>query len=479
MALHPLRLVVAYSLLWSCGIHQVVSAQPPEPVRLTLSDRLTTDDIVDEQQAYSDKANKPKKSETPSNDQLIKRIESLEADCKKAKEEAEAAKNKSRASPTFKLGGQIVMDSLWFSQSPTSRAALGDVQDSFDFRRARLYAQGEYEKFNYATGFDFAQGTATNGRPAFLDNIGLREVPVVQNLRVGHFFEPFTLERSSSNRNSMFMERSLADAFAPARNLGVMVFGENETQSVFWALGSFRSDTDNFGDDAGDQEGQSVDARLVYRPYYDEACEGRHMLHLGGAYVYRYAADHVTQYRSRPEAFGNSDALNPATPFFVDTGSIASSQSQLVGAELLLVHGPFSVQSEMVYAPVSTDIGGSANFSGGYVATSFFLTGEHRRYTRSSATLDRVIPNHNFSPGWFLDRAEAGSGAWELAARLSFIDLNAGPIQGGQLEDTTFGLNWYLTPYHRFKANYILADLERSQQVTQTHIFGLRFDTDF
>lgn len=468
--------VVACFLLAFCSLSPGLLAQ--EQGQEVAADSISFS-LSDEPDEANDSKSEKKKSAESSNEQLIKRIESLEADRKKAKEEAEEAKKKVKATPTFKLGGQMVMDSLWFSQSPASRSAVGDVQDSFDFRRARLYGQGEYEKFNYATGFDFAQGSGNNGRPSFLDNyIGLREVPVVQNLRVGHFFEPFTLERSSSNRNSTFMERSLADAFAPARNLGVMIFGENETQSIYWALGSFRSDTDNFGDDAGDQEGQSVDARLVYRPYYDDASEGRYMLHLGGAYIYRNAADHVTQYRSRPEAFGNSDALNPATPFFVDTGSIQSSHSQLAGAEFFMVHGPLCVQSEIVYAPVATDFG-PTNFTGGYVATSFFLTGEHRRYNRSSATLDRVVPTRNFSPGWLLGRAESGSGAWEIAARLSFIDLNDGPIAGGELEDFTAGLNWYLTPYHRFKANYILADLERAQQITQTHIFGLRFDTDF
>ena len=460
-------------LAWNVGPLGVAQeATVEEPITVSYSDLSLMDDTPQST------------AEDASNSALIKRIEALEADSRKAREAAKdkAAKDAAKAAstPTFKLGGQIVMDSLWFSQSSASRNVVGDVQDSFDFRRARLYAQGEYEKFNYATGFDFAQGTATNGRPTFLDNfIGMRELPVIQNLRVGHFFEPFMLERSSSNRNSTFMERSLADAFAPSRNLGVMIFGENESRTVNWMVGSFRSDTDNFGDDSGDQEGQSVDTRFVYRPYYDELNDGRQMLHLGAAYVFRGAADHTTQYRSRPEAFGNADVANPATPFFVDTGTISSTHSQLAGAELFLVHGPFALQSEFVFAPVATDSGQSFNFYGGYVNTSCFLTGEHRRYNRTTATLDRVVPNKNFAPGWLLGNASDSCGAWEIAARFSFIDLTDGLVEGGELEDFTFGLNWYLTPYHRFKSNYIHANLDRSQQVTQTHIFGLRFDTDF
>ncbi|MGN6134016.1 MAG: OprO/OprP family phosphate-selective porin, partial [Aureliella sp.] len=369
---------------------------------------------------------------------------------------------------------------LWFSQSPASRAAIGDVQDAFDFRRARLYAQGEYESFNYATGFDFAQGTPTNGRPTFLDNyVGVTDLPLVQNLRVGHFFEPFSLERSSSNRWSTFLERSLPDAFAPARNLGAMLFGTSQDQSLYWAVGTFRGDTDNFGDDAGDQTGQTVDTRLVFRPYYDEASNGRYYMHLGGAYSFRDAADGEARYRSRPEAFGNSDSNNATTPYFVDTGTLAATSSQLFGQEFLWVHGPLSLQSEYVFAPVNQTAGPVANFQGGYVTTSFFLTGEHRPYNRATATTDRVRPNHNFSPLAIGDRCNPGIGAWEIAARLSFIDLDDANVRGGVLRDTTFGTNWYLSPYHRIKMNYIVADLHRDLLHTHTHIFGLRFDTDF
>lgn len=395
-----------------------------------------------------------------------KRLSKIEEEWNAYKKKQEQAEEKRKSAPTMKIGGQIIVDSLWFSQSPANRAQVGDVQDALDFRRARLYANGEaYEIFNYAIGFDFAQGVATNGRPAFLDNyIGISKLPIVGNLRIGHFFEPFTLERSSSNRNATFMERSLADAFAPARNVGVMIFNENESQSLYWALGTFRADSDNFGDDAGDQEGQAVDGRIAYRPYYDEESGGRYYMHLGGAYSYRHASDGGLQYRSRPEAFGNSDASNPATPYIVDTGNIAAQYAQLFGAEFLWVNGPLSVQSEYVLAPVNRTSGPDALFQGGYLNVSYFLTGEHRPYNRELAVMDRV------QTGW---------GAWEVAGRISYIDLTSQGINGGRMQDGTFGLNWYLSPYHRFKFNYILSHLDNDSTQSYASIFGLRFDTDF
>lgn len=410
------------------------------------------------------------------------RLSKIEEEWNAYKKKQQQAEEKRKSTPTMKIGGQIIVDSLWFSQSPANRAQVGDVQDALDFRRARLYATGEaYEIFNYAIGFDFAQGVATNGRPAFLDNyIGISKLPVFGNLRIGHFFEPFTLERSSSNRNATFMERSLADAFAPARNVGVMIFNQNESQSLYWALGTFRADSDNFGDDAGDQEGQAVDGRIAYRPYYDEESGGRYYMHLGGAYSYRHASDGGLQYRSRPEAFGNSDASNPATPYFVDTGNIAAQYAQLFGAEFLWVNGPLSVQSEYVLAPVNRTLGPDALFQGGYLNVSYFLTGEHRPYNRELAVMDRVMPFGNF----FRVRSEDGSvqtgwGAWEVAGRISYIDLTSQGINGGRMQDGTFGLNWYLSPYHRFKFNYILSHLDNDATQSYASIFGLRFDTDF
>jgi hypothetical protein len=52
-----------------------------------------------------------------------------------------------------------------------------------------------------------------------------------------------------------------------------------------------------------------------------------------------------------------------------------------------------------------------------------------------------------------------GSDAWEVALRWSYLDLNDGAIQGGYLDDTTVGLNWYLHAYMRMMFNYIYADL--------------------
>jgi phosphate-selective porin OprO/OprP len=411
------------------------------------------------------------------------RIEQLERRLQAEDDDEQAAKLQTSGPPTFKMGGQVIVDSLYYAQSTRNRTTVGNAQDSLDFRRARLYAQGEaYEVFNYAIGFDFAQGTADNGRPVFIDNyIGMQKLPLVNNLRVGHFFEPFTLDRTSSNRNVSFMERALTDAFAPARNTGVMIFDQSEDQSTYWAIGAFRGGTDNNGDDAGDQEGEALTMRGVYRPYYDEPSGGRYYMHLGLGYSYRNASDHTFQYRSRPEAFGHGDENSVSTPFFVDTGVMNSHYGQLFGTEFAWCSGPWLVQSESVAATVNRIGGGDALFYGSYAFVGYMLTGEHRPYNRALAIMDRVIPYENV----FRLRSGAGPiitgrGAWEVLARLSYLDLNDQDVQGGVLTDLTLGINWYLTPYNRMKFNYILSQLRGVPEGTSyASIFGLRCDMDF
>ena len=78
-------------------------------------------------------------------------------------------------------------------------------------------------------------------------------VPAIGRVRVGHFFEPFSLERNTSNRFMTFLERSLLDeAFVPARNLGLLLNRANAAETLTWAVGGFRTDSDNYGDSVGD-----------------------------------------------------------------------------------------------------------------------------------------------------------------------------------------------------------------------------------
>jgi phosphate-selective porin OprO/OprP len=73
------------------------------------------------------------------------------------------------------------------------------------------------------------------------------------------------------------------------------------------------------------------------------------------------------------------------------------------------------------------------------------------------------------------------SGAWEIALRLSHLDLNDGAISGGKEDNTTVGVNWYLNADTRLMVNYVSADLEERTGYDDgsVSIFETRFQIDF
>jgi phosphate-selective porin OprO and OprP len=84
----------------------------------------------------------------------------------------------------------------------------------------------------------------------------------------------------------------------------------------------------------------------------------------------------------------------------------------------------------------------------------YFLTGENRNYNRERANWERVVPYEDWvrMPGEY-GRA-CGRGAWQVGVRYSYVDLNCDKVYGGQENEVTFGLNWFLNPNLKFQWNY-------------------------
>jgi phosphate-selective porin OprO and OprP len=395
-----------------------------------------------------------------------------------------ALEDSPRAKPSINVTGQLQIDSVTFNQSDVNKEAVGELENATGFRRARLGAFGElFETTEYRIEFDFAG----NGRPRFLDNwIAIKDVPYLKNMIVGHFFEPFSLERYTPNRFITFLERSSVDVFAPARNTGMMIFGHNYDENVIWAFGVFRTNSDTFGDSVNDSSDYAGTGHLTWLPYYDDESNGRELLHLGASFSMRYAGDKVVRFRKRPEndlqAFEKRDF-----PVFADTGDIAADSFMLMGVEAAWVHGPFSLQSEAVATRVNRLDGPNPMFVGYYAMGSYFLTGENRSYARTTilgrfreGIFQRITPNTNAFKGNVDQGMPAGIGAWELAARWQYIDLNSQDIQGNRLGTLTLGVNWYLNPNTRVQFNY-LRPLLKSADTGRSHadIVGVRFGFEF
>ena len=146
----------------------------------------------------------------------------------------------------------------------------------------------------------------------------------------------------------------------------------------------------------------------------------------------------------------------------IDTGSITCNQEWLLGLEELYIRGPFSLQAEYGWnflnnAQVTT---GAAKpimdyvFNGGYLQVAYTLTGENRAYDKKFGTLSRYYFGSQgpYENAFLVRDADGclcgGRGAWEVAYRYSYADLNAGPlssgyVHGGIMQGHSFALNWY------------------------------------
>lgn len=378
--------------------------------------------------------------------------------------------------PTVKLGGFFQADAVWFYQSQGNIEAVGDVQDGVDFRRARLNAHGEaWENVSYMLEMDFA----FFGRPSFMDvYLDVHDVAILGNVRVGQWRQPFCMDAMTSVKELTFLERALPFAFAPFRQTGIGFYQNSDDETLTWAASAFRFPADFYGGNTGDSGGYGMATRTTWAPWIDEAAG--EVLHFGGAFSFIDPSTNSVQYRSQPEiavSYTGGAALpggvSPTVPFFVDTGPISTDNVALFCGELAASRGSAYFQSEILYVQVNQQAAPTTSFSGGYAQVGYFLTGESRPYNRTNGVFGRVKP---WAP---YDRC-GGAGAWEVAGRWSYLDLDDANIHGGKLNDVTAGLNWYLNPYTKFQFNYIWSRLDSPIVPTSdANVFALRAQVDF
>jgi phosphate-selective porin OprO/OprP len=224
----------------------------------------------------------------------------------------------------------------------------------------------------------------------------------------------------------------------------------------------------------------SAEERMQYlvRGTFIPINDDRRKLHLGLWARYRdSASDGAFTYETR--------ANTALAPRFSSTGAIGDSDT-LIGAELMGIFGPFSLQAE--YANINVEVrpnlvpatAQDGNIQVGYVYASWWPTGEIRNYdiTRGEFGRPRILSPIT-SGGW---------GGVELAARYDFADLS--DIQGtnvaltpfaGEFRAFTFGANYYPTGYVRVMANYTHAEHDNATAANSSSedIFQMRGQLDF
>lgn len=362
-----------------------------------------------------------------------------------------------------RIGGRIMFDQSFGTIDDALRPTIGVMEDGTEFRRARLFTEGALYDIGYKFQVDFT------GSPDIKSMYLQFPSPVPNsNIKVGKFKEDLSLAEQTSSKYITFMARPILTEFAGGREVGLQLGGNADGGDLTYGIGAYRDKVDDgLGTSRGDGDYKGT-GRVTYVPWSTD--ENQKLVHVGasGSVASLDPTDPSTE-AHEPEVH--------LAPDFVQAVSLNAEQTTRFGFESALVYNAFSVQAEYLQKGYRQDTGGSdPTFDAWYVSGSYFLTGEHRPY--GGGAFGRVSPNENVRAG-----DDGGLGAWEVAARYSTMSLIDSGIVGGEVDNVTLGVNWYLNPSVRIMANYVLADVEDPAGNTGTdgraHFFSTRVQLDF
>ena len=336
---------------------------------------------------------------------------------------------------------------------------------------------------NYKIELELAGGNESEFRDIY---IGWTDLPFLKTLLLGNQKRPYGLDHLNSSRYNVFIERPLVIEAnnQDARRLGLASYGYSDNLRWNWRYGVWnQQNIQSLGNYVSDHLQLELAGRLASTVWYDEVSGGRGYMHMAISGVHADTAQdesNEARFRTRPEARSSNR--------WIDTRQIdGADYYNLIGLESVINVGALQFVGEYQSVWVNRDLGGAdTNFNGGYVYASYFLTGEHMPWDRTSGTLARIVPFQNF---WVVDRCdgcrEAGWGAWQIAARYSKADYSDQDIFGGVGESFTFGLNWYWNSNAKMQFNYINGTI--SDRTVGSHenvfgdydIYGVRWMVDF
>ena len=359
---------------------------------------------------------------------------------------------------SLRVGGRFFLDLAVYIEDQNN---LGD--SGLGARTILVEMNGQLNKnWPYRLSWGgFTEGGKVNSSGVQLDDAFIRYLGfdhVV--LTAGQHTEPFSLEQQTSSLNTTFLERALPNAFVPGTTVGISAAfgGEN-----WFASGGFFSEQISDYKDQGSQ-GYGVTGYLSTSPWRID----QGVVHFGSSWSYRVVTDEKDIFfRYRPES-GLTEVR------YVNTGIILGAESiRRLGVDIVTIFGPWSFQGEYIYTDVERNLGfQNVDFDGWYAFLSWFVTGESRKY-RENGVIGAVTPNHSY-------------GAWEIALRVSGIDLNDADISGGEEQNLTFGVNWYIHQQMRvmFNYSYVMTDANANGNGTVSgndnpHIIQMRFQANF
>jgi phosphate-selective porin OprO/OprP len=347
----------------------------------------------------------------------------------------------------------------------------GNLSSGVNARRARIGVTGKAAgDWNYTFVYDAgnsSDATARGIEAAQISYTGFKDLAI----DLGYSNTFFTLDQATSSSDILFLERSSAANVATNINTGDnrSNAGARYFTDRYW-LGAY------FTGPSASSDSHTLTAERIgafQRATFQVLQSPDYTLHVG------VSADELIKTSNSgvntPYALTLSDQpalrIDPTT--LLNTGSLGSLANPVTGAtvydaEIAGNYRNFYFQGEYLHYEVDRRGLATASFDGGYGELSWTITGESHKYVPASGTYSRITPAHPFS------LKDGTWGAWEIAARVDYVNLNdnfiAGralsgqpaAIDGGRQTDYTVALNWYPNTALRFMLDYIHTDYDKA-----------------
>ena len=328
------------------------------------------------------------------------------------------------------------------------------IGNGMSLRRTRFAIKAQLDK-NWYGEFDTDW---TSGTPEIKDAyLAFTGVPGLE-IKAGNYKENFSIQRNTTSRYLMFMERAMVTYLAPSRHLGISA---TYATKPFWVsagvfgpeLSSSEEQTymEDGNKDFGYNEGLSYTGKMVFRPINKQNSS----LHIGAAVSYREpkltSTDgyFVGRYSSR-----NSTSINRKK--YLDTDDVKGLDHELAWTAELAGHWN-QLRYEAAYIARGMYLDQTVNplptqwAEGWYAQASWLLFGGSQNYDSDGAKYTRTTSDHDW-------------GNLELAVRYEYADFNTGKLFSNKVSDTnifggsgeayTIGLNYYPTKNVKIVLNY-------------------------
>lgn len=310
------------------------------------------------------------------------------------------------------ISGYLMLDHDSFAATflENGHSTTDDSESQSEVRRARLSVKSQLaDHLEGKVQLGFADGN-TKIKDAFVKYTGWNWADIT----LGKHKEAFGLEKLTSSRNLLMIERSMvSEALAPGRSIGVSATGD--FSSLNWQLGYFQPNES--------ESASAVTGRLTWTPWQ----QNNNLVHLGLAFSERDLNGSDFRINETLEVH-SADSL-------LEGKKLIADKQSLQGLEFLWQVNGFTTMAEWQQASVRDINDSDYDYEGGYVQLSYQFSGENRKYKNGS--LKQVA-----APGW------------EITTRYSQFELIE---ETREAETYAIGVNYTVNKHLKIMADYIKA----------------------